>query len=216
MSINYNNFAKTFSNSRKNMKWEEIDYFLSFLENKNNENIADIGCWNGRLLKFLKEKNINFNKYLWIDLSEWLLEEAKKIHKDWDFLKLNMLDLEKIDKKLDIIFLIASFHHLDFLKDRLKVLTNVYKMLKKWWKVFMTNWALDSNLNKEKYKNSIVENSKNEFWGYDYNIKIGKYTRYYHCFSLDELDYLFKKTWFKIVENRLFNNQKNYISILEK
>jgi hypothetical protein len=32
MSVDYNNFAKTFSKSRKNMKWEEIDYFLSFLE----------------------------------------------------------------------------------------------------------------------------------------------------------------------------------------
>jgi hypothetical protein len=31
MSVDYNNFAKTFSNSRKNMKWEEIDYFVSFL-----------------------------------------------------------------------------------------------------------------------------------------------------------------------------------------
>jgi hypothetical protein len=25
----YNNFAETFSRSRKNMKWEEIDYFIS-------------------------------------------------------------------------------------------------------------------------------------------------------------------------------------------
>jgi hypothetical protein len=32
MSVNYNDFAKTFSNSRKNMKWEELEYFLSFLE----------------------------------------------------------------------------------------------------------------------------------------------------------------------------------------
>jgi hypothetical protein len=32
MSVDYNDFAKTFSNSRKKMKWEEIDYFLSFLE----------------------------------------------------------------------------------------------------------------------------------------------------------------------------------------
>jgi hypothetical protein len=31
--VDYNNFAKTFSNSRKNMKWEEIDYFLSKIPN---------------------------------------------------------------------------------------------------------------------------------------------------------------------------------------
>jgi hypothetical protein len=26
---NYDNFAHTFSNSRKNLKWSEIEYFLS-------------------------------------------------------------------------------------------------------------------------------------------------------------------------------------------
>jgi len=28
---NYDNFAQTFSASRKNMKWEEIDYFMDYL-----------------------------------------------------------------------------------------------------------------------------------------------------------------------------------------
>jgi len=27
--VDYNDFAKTFSQSRKNMKWEEITYFLT-------------------------------------------------------------------------------------------------------------------------------------------------------------------------------------------
>jgi hypothetical protein len=27
--VDYNNFAKEFAKSRKNMKWEEIDYFLT-------------------------------------------------------------------------------------------------------------------------------------------------------------------------------------------
>jgi hypothetical protein len=80
----------------------------------------------------------------------------------------------------------------------------------------MTNWALSSVLNQEKYKKSIIKNSKNEFWSVDYNIKIWKFTRFYHNFSLEELDYLLKKTWFNIEENRLFDNNKNYISIVYK
>jgi len=44
--MDYNNFAKTFSNSRKNMKWEEIDYFLEFINknslDKKNISILDI------------------------------------------------------------------------------------------------------------------------------------------------------------------------------
>jgi DNA-binding transcriptional regulator YiaG len=30
--VSYDNFARTFSNSRKNLKWEEINYFFGFLE----------------------------------------------------------------------------------------------------------------------------------------------------------------------------------------
>jgi hypothetical protein len=80
----------------------------------------------------------------------------------------------------------------------------------------MTNWALNSDLNKEKYLNSKILNSKNQFWGEDFNIKIWKFQRYYHCFSLEELEFLFKQTWIKIKENRIFDNNKNFISILEK
>jgi hypothetical protein len=42
---NYDNIAKKFSNSRKNMKWEEIDYFLEkyFTENK-KVSVLDVGC----------------------------------------------------------------------------------------------------------------------------------------------------------------------------
>jgi SAM-dependent methyltransferase len=216
MTVDYNNFAKTFSNSRKNMKWEEIEYFLSFLDWQKNIEILDVWCWNGRFLAFLKEKKINYKKYLWIDLSKWLLEEAKKNHIENDFLELNMLDLDKIWEKFDYIFFIASFHHLDSLENRLKVLKKAKNLLKENWKIFMTNWALNSELNEEKYKNSQIKNSKNTFWGLDYNIKIWKFDRYYHCFSLEELEYLAKKTWLKIKENRLFENNRNFVSIFEK
>jgi tRNA G46 methylase TrmB len=48
MTTDYNNFAKTFSQSRKNMKWEELEYFFSHLT---QGSILDIGCGSGRLLE---------------------------------------------------------------------------------------------------------------------------------------------------------------------
>ena len=223
MSVDYNNFAKTFSNSRIKMKWEEIDYFLSFLPSPHPSplkemdfSILDIWCWNWRFLWVLKGKNINFNNYLWVDLSKWLLEEAKKIYPKNNFLELNMIDLDKINLKFDYIFFIASFHHLDNLSDREEVLKKAYKLLNKNWKIFMTNWALNSELNEKKYSKSIINNSKNKFWSLDYSIKIWEFTRYYHCFSLDELEYLFTETWFNVIENRLFENRRNFISIIQK
>jgi hypothetical protein len=80
----------------------------------------------------------------------------------------------------------------------------------------MTNWALNSELNKKKYLKSVIKDSKNKFWSLDYDIKIWEFKRYYHCFSLKELDYLFKEIWFKIIENKLFDNNRNFISIIQK
>ncbi len=215
MSVDYNNFAKKFSNSRINMKWEEIDYFLSFLKWK-AWTILDVGCWNGRFLSHIKEKELDFSDYLWVDLSEWLLEEASELYPNSRFLHLDMIDLDKISDKFDFIFFIASFHHLDKIEDRLEVLNKVKNLLKKDWMIFMTNWALDSEINKQKYQKDIIPDSKNDFWSTDYNIYFWEYARHYHCFSIKELEYIFKETGFETIENRLFENKRNYISILKK
>lgn len=211
MSVDYNNFAKTFSKSREKMKWEEIEYFLSSNE-FDWKKILDIWCWNWRLLKNIEENNIKISSYLWLDLSNWLLEEAKKNHPNSNFLELNMLDLDKLEEKFDIIFFIASFHHLQKLDDRLEVLKKVRNLLWENWKIFLTNWNL---IWQEKYKNSEINWSENEFWSIDFNIKIWEFYRFYHSFSINELEYLFKKTWFDIIENRIFENWKNLISIIK-
>lgn len=80
----------------------------------------------------------------------------------------------------------------------------------------MTNWALNSDFNKEKYWSSEIINSHNNFWSTDYSIKIWKFNRFYHCFNISELEYLAQKSEFKVLENRLFDNEKNIITILQK
>ena len=128
-----------------------------------------------------------------------------------------MLNLDKLKKiNFNYIFFIASFHHLKTIEERQEVLKKAYDLLETWWTIFMTNWALDSKVNKEKYCESIISWSKNKFWSTDYNIKFWEYDRFYHCFNLKELEKLFSDTWFKIIENRLFDNNKNFVSIIQK
>ncbi|MDP2090559.1 MAG: class I SAM-dependent methyltransferase [Candidatus Gracilibacteria bacterium] len=215
MTVDYNDFAKTFSNSRKNMKWEEIEYFISFLSGKKDLKILDVGCGNARLLGELKKHQLDISDYLGVDLSSGLLEEAKNNHPENNFQELNMLDINTLHNNYNVIFLIASFHHLDNLDNRLSVLRQIHNLLEDGGIVFMTNWSLNSNLNQDKYKSSMIEGSENDYGSTDYSIKIGTNHRYYHCFTLEELTYLFKQNNFEIIENREFDTKKNFISIIK-
>jgi len=80
--------------------------------------------------------------------------------------------------------------------------------LNTWWIIMMTNWNLLWKNNFEKYEESYL-------WNGDFNIKIGKFTRYYHSFQLDELEDLFISSGFEIIKNEFFGEGNNCISIIK-
>lgn len=217
--VDYNKFAKTFAQSRRNMKWQEMEYFLNILNFNNEKRILDIWCGSWRFLWELKNifSNIITEKnYVWADLSSGLLEEAHKDYPGYSFHELNMLDIDKLESKFTDIFFYASFHHLQNYDDRKTVLQKSFELLEKGGKVYMTNWALNSELNKKRYSKALIENSENKFWSFDFNIQLWWHDRYYHCFSILELETLAVDCGFKIIENKLFENDRNFITILEK
>ncbi len=217
-AVNYDDFAHTFSHSRNAMKWEEIEYFLQkYSDAINGKKILDIWCGNGRLLDhFIQSSCITDIDYFWIDSSQWMIQEAKnKFHTD-DFMVWNMNELKNLKmKNFESVFFIASFHHLENIESRIQCLSTLKTLLLPKSFIFMTNWDLQSPINKEKYKNNKIKTSKNEFWSEDYFIKIGDFQRFYHSFSLQELEYIFHQTWFEILENRLFENERNIVSIIQ-
>lgn len=206
--VDYNPFAKTFSESRKNMKWPELDAIISEIISQNYHSVLDVGAGNGRFLEqfFLKnpEKNID---YLGIDASSELVQEAKKSFPNHNFLVANMQDFFawKNLQKFDAIVFLASFHHLENENERIMVLENAKKFLWENGKIFLTNWNL---LPQEKYQ-------KFHKWNGDFDIKIGEYFRYYHGFSLEELEKIFIKTGFKIEKNEIFEGGRNIFSVLK-
>lgn len=214
--VNYNNISNDFSKSRIWMKWPEINYFIEkILLKEPNPNILDIWCWSARLLEQINSI-WNFKLiYSWVDNSSWMLDNAKKNFPQSNFYLSDMVNIS-LENKYNIITFIASYHHLNDIIERENTLKIAYDLLEDWGYLFMTNWALDSEINNEKYKDSIIDNSLNNFWSKDYMIKFWEYNRYYHCFDLKELEYLANKTWFKIIENKLFENKKNIITILKK
>lgn len=216
--VNYDEFAFSFSQSRNNMKWDEIEYFLEkYWEEIDGKKMLDIWCGNARLLDhFVKSQYIFDIDYFWIDASKGMIDEAKKKFWSDDFLVCDMLNIDTLKvKNFECWFFIASFHHLMTIEERLSVLEKLKKIILPGSYIFMTNWALESSLNKEKYSWSMIKDSQNDFWSKDFNIKIWEFERFYHSFSLEELQYLFEKTGYEIVENRLFENDRNFISIIK-
>lgn len=79
---------------------------------------------------------------------------------------------------------------METLLQRQEVLKELYNKTSSGGYVFVTNWNLISGDNLEKYKKDSLEDSQNEFGSQDYSIKIGKSQRYYHGFSLQELEHI--------------------------
>ncbi len=130
----YNEIAKEFSDTRTHA-WKEFESFTPYLKEK--QSILDLGCGNGRLLSYL-QKHGDF-KYIGVDQSAGLLKHAKKNHPKAKFIEADIS--KKLDlKPVDLIFAIASFHHIPP-ADQVKTLKNWKKLLKKDGALIMTKNA---------------------------------------------------------------------------
>lgn len=232
--MSYDNFAQTFSKSRQNHPWPELDYLIDIMCQKGTTSVLDIGCGNGRFLEhyenyqnhsplslrdippqrgwqirkgdFVSSPTLWGIHYLGIDSSLGMIEEARSLHPGYSFEVCDMLSLWDHEMLrlwwYDMILLLASFHHLRTRDERLQVLKNIKSYLAPSGEIIMTNWNLSAQ---PKYE-------KSHRWNGDYDIKIGEYSRYYHGFTTDELEWLFIEAGYQIMENRVFEGGRNIVS----
>lgn len=211
----YNTIAEEFSASRV-FPWEELQVFIPYI--KDNFKVLDLGCGNGRLLKVLQESNKKFD-YLGVDFADNLIAEAKKQFPDFSFQVADMESLKLAPQSFDMVFLIASFHHLQSKKDRIKVLKNIHQALKPDGLLFMTNW----DLRQKKYlKNFFSQWWKKRAWN-DVFISWQKYLgdkqklwRYYHSFTEKELENLLLQTGFKLEPKGVYKTKWNVNCLVKK
>lgn len=204
----YNDFAKTFSKSRKNLKWQELDTIIRDILVEKYASILDVGAGNGRFLEFFRRHHPDFCvEYLGVDSSSQMIQEARDLYVKHDFLVSPMQDVtfECIGKRYDAIVFLASFHHLRTEEERIQVLENFRHLLAQNGKIYMTNWNL---LEQERYTPAHLGNG-------DFSIKIGEYSRYYHGFSLEELENIFLLCGYTILEHRIFEGGRNIFSVLQ-
>jgi SAM-dependent methyltransferase len=99
----------------------------------------------------------------------------------------------------DVVFMIASFHHLPDKESRAELLADIYKQLKPKGKLIITVWNLESDWAKSKLKSGWKKMGDNDFlipWKNPDGELITE--RYYHHFSKEELNSLLKEAGFKI------------------
>ncbi|MFC1622451.1 class I SAM-dependent methyltransferase [Patescibacteria group bacterium] len=231
----YEKIASDFSDTR-NRSWQETDLVIS-KHIKDNFKILDLGCGNARLLKSLQKNNFKNLDYTGLDNSN------KFIKKNQDskfqipnskflnikFIKGDILNLKHFkNNEFNTVFMIAIFNHIPSEQLRQKVLNEIYRILKPNGKLIMTNWNLWNVKNKKsiwKYnlKLSFPELGKLSFRDV-ITLWQNKYPLYYRAFTLRELKKLFKKSNFKILENKYVKdgkpahwwNGKNILTIGEK
>lgn len=205
--MSYDNFARTFSESRRDHPWPEIDSILADIKTRGYMSILDIGCGNGRFLEEVEKQWYIFSSYLGLDSSLGMIEEAQKLHPSFHFDVIDMTwlwDSAIKNVPFDAVLFLASFHHLQTHEERIIVLKNIKKFLAPGGRIYMTNWNL---CEQPRYE-------KSHQWNGDFSIKIGTYSRYYHGFTLDELESLFYETWYQVVENQIFEWGRNILSIV--
>lgn len=141
-----------------------------------------------------------------------MIQEAKKLHPEYAFQVCDMDNIDILimdDRRFDAIFFIASFHHLESKKRRKEVLVKTKELLAEGGIVIMTNWNLLGEDLFRKYEAS-------HRGGGDFMVKIGAFDRYYHGFQEDELANLFQEAGLEIIENRIFEGEKNILSIVTR
>jgi len=218
----YNKIARPFSATRKFL-WDDLLPLKKFV--KNGDKVLDVGCGTGRLYHLFKD--FQPLEYIGIDQSEGQIEVARELLPGVNFAIGEMTKLSFADNEFDVVFCVATFHHLSDEKSRLKALQEMKRVLKTGGHLLMTNWNLFSEWSSAKAKKNkwtkLVGNNLLVPWKDNQGKNLGD--RFYHGFSLEELADLFKQTGFVIVEQhyspRSWQGEKiigngNIVSVVKK
>ena len=146
---------------------------------KTNSIILDVGCGNGKNMGHREDC-----KYIGVDICENLLKQAKQ-QNNCEYILSNCLNIPLLDNSIDYIMSIAVIHHLSTSNRRLASLMEIYRVLKKSGKFYVSVPDLDilfhafrSTLLDIKIKKHILgmvfggQEDKHDFHYFGYNFEI--------------------------------------------
>ncbi|MFA7315100.1 MAG: class I SAM-dependent methyltransferase [Candidatus Magasanikbacteria bacterium] len=194
----YDKIAPLFASTRQYL-WDDLNPFLDYL--KPNLKVLDLGCGTGRLYHLFAKFQDSI-EYVGMDQSEGQLAESRKEFPNNDYVQAEMTKLPFENESFDMIFCIATFHHLPDEETRKQSLEEMNRVLKSGGRVFMTNWNLYSDSAIKTVEKGKWEEKDGEFkvpWMNPEGKVLGE--RYYYGFALEYLQKIFELSGFVVEEN---------------
>jgi tRNA (uracil-5-)-methyltransferase TRM9 len=178
----YNNIAKEFSDSRYRV-WKSVAHFLD--EIQLNTINADIGCGNGKNMKYRKDIQI-----IGMDLCANFVDICKQ--SKLNVIQGNVLNIPFESNYFDNVISIAVIHHLKTKDERVQAIKELIRITKPGGRILIYVWAFEQDVtSKRKFETQDVlvpfrlKNSDKSF------------DRFYHVYVYGEL------------ENEVSNNNEN-------
>ena len=221
LKLFYNKEAKKYAETRKKFWHEEkkiLDEITPLFEGWKKVRILEFGCGSGRFATLINQNFSGKFDYVWIDLSDELLSYASKDNPNLTFFQWDITKLIKNfeQESFDLIVWTSSFQHIPTNKERSFLMKNFYRLLDYDWMLLMTNRSFSNWFVKKNWK--IVLKAKILSWlkfdkssardllvpRTDNNWKV--YDRYYHFFSLKELEKMATFSWLTVKTNTYLND----------
>lgn len=164
----------------------------------------DSGCASGRFFGVLKDRKIN---YLGIDISERLIEIAKKQYPEAEFQVADALNLPFPENFFDKVFSVSVLHNIPSKDFQFQYLKEIKRVLKPGGLLILRVWdfwrrkAFFKLLSKFTFL-KLIGMSKLDFKDVfvPWKDAAGRILveRYFHCFTKKELESLIKETGFSV------------------
>ena len=221
----YNSEAKKYAETRKKFWHEEkaiLDAITPLFENNDKVRILEFGCGSGRFATLLNQNFPGKFDYVGIDLSNELLSYASKENPNLTFFQWDITKLVKNfeQESFDLIVWTSSFQHIPTNKERSFLMKNFYRLLDYDGMLLMTNWSLSDWFIKRHRKIVMKAKVLSRFnlskWNSrdlmvpwtDENWRV--YERFYHFFSLKELENLTTFSWLTLKTNMFIDKDGHF------
>lgn len=135
----YRNHANSFSQTRSYpwLGWSKlVDHLRKYqLIGNKGLRVLDLGCGNGRFLKFMIDQDIQFHSYVGLDNNLDLLNLAKNRFNqsgvNWeygDILNYDLTELNKSESGFDLIVVFGLLHHVPGYEHRLHLIQRLFQV----------------------------------------------------------------------------------------